>query len=196
MVGFAIFGTCRHTYSLQTIGSEFFFSLLFLILFRLLNDGGSVLAVPLVSLFDFNSAHGELVSRGRASHHFGEEGVHAIVAEGAAHSGEHFLFGSDGNDCGVAESEVHLAFEIHLITGLNPEEDEWLRTLVLGNLHDLLEVVVALDGVAIVDVGKESQDANDLSLALGVVGLLLDKLKDIWLDISLVQQITSVGRNA
>ena len=60
---------------------------------------------------------------------------------------------------------------------------------MLGNLEEVVNIGIPFRSAAIVDVGKPSDDTDDLALALLVILLLSDKLPDIRLDVSLVKQI-------
>jgi len=83
-----------------------------------------------------------------------------------------------------------------LVTALKPEEYEWLAALCFRDLHHSFKVYVPLSCVALVDVGEESEDADDSTFALVSVDCLLDKLMYVWLNVSLVEQIVGEGTNA
>ena len=161
--------------------------LLHFFLFWLLVNGSSVLSIPLVSLLDFDSTHGEFVDRGRPSHHLYHELVDVRLAEAAAHRGKHLLVGRDRHRGWVAEAKVHLSLEVKLVTGLEPEENEGLTAVVLGHLEEGVQISVPLLSVAFVNVWQEGNDTDDLSLALVIILLLSDELVHIWLNVGLVE---------
>jgi len=55
-----------------------------------------------------------------------------------------------------------------------------------------LQVFISLLSVAVVDVGQEGDDTDDLTsiLALRIVDLLLDQLMNFWLDVGFVEELT------
>jgi len=55
-----------------------------------------------------------------------------------------------------------------------------------------LQVFISLLSVAVVDVGQEGDDTDDLTsiLALRIVDLLLDQLMNFRLDVGFVEELT------
>ena len=71
-----------------------------------------------------------------------------------------------------------------------------MASVVLGYLEDLILVSVPLCGVALINVGQEGEDTDDLAFAFFVVFLLPDQLEHIGLDVSFAKQVVGEIRDA
>ena len=79
---------------------------------------------------------------------------------------------------------------------MKPEENERLAALLLCNFHNGLEVCFSFHGVAVINVGYESKDADNGALAFSIINGLLDQLMHIRLNVSLVEKFICKGGNA
>jgi hypothetical protein len=79
----------------------------------------------------------------------------------AAHGGSELLKWGDSDNSWEAEAELELSFQIKLISSLEPEPLEWLLPVGLCGLFYFVKVFVSLFGVRVVDVWKETDDADD-----------------------------------
>lgn len=129
---------------------------------------------------------------GRSSDNLGQEVVHAFFAEGSLHGGEDVLVRAHSDDCWVPEAKVEGPLKIELVSGLEPEESEWLLPLMFGNCHESVEVSLSLSSVTFVNIGQEGHHADSGALAVLIVYFLLDKLVKFWGDVSFLNKFKSL----